>query len=973
MNTRLIAISLLLLAGLICRAQTALEPKLPEITPVSPESSALFKYVEHPVSYGTGLAQIEIPLFEIKAGSISLPIKLTYHASGIKAYESQSWVGLGWTLNAEPFVSRTIKGNPDEDAKGYLYNQKFNSGASSQYEYRLAMGETDEQPDKFYYKLAGKSGGFYFKRKYGNAYLFDVVTCPYEPVKIDYKLSAPGQMEIWDENGTYYCFGKGGMTETTGSSVTAWKATEMIAPQTKDTIFFSYDYRIVPGYKKAFRHDKITVEDRPNDVVAWKSRITYYKGGNSTAYSMITDFMGGTYGNVPTHYADGSIINLSKGETTVSSNPPVAYPDGKEQQIRQIRFGNGSVQFDKTGSGELKSIRIFNKTGLIRQIDIFQQYNMLDSLHVKDAEGAVVERYHFGYNTKNLYFLQLAQDHWGYKTEFSMQDETVVAAGYMPVTFFDGDRRYTYWTNTGGVQKTGGAGTYGMLTSITYPTGGRTEFTYESHQYRDKDPYYGYETLMKAGGVRIREIADIEPMRGKKVIRRFFYGRPNGLQEFDGVGFVKRKVRLEDYMIEQDVYYYNDPQTTKLRTYYADPVFTASFYAGSPVVYDVVTEFKIAYEQGQETNLGKTVYRYMYSDSSEGTDMRIPGTPIYTDPRVDWRYGQLKSKEEYRNENGNYVLVSRRSSDYGIFKASKLPVAEAFRKRVLVNYGYSGYSLMEDIKYQTYDIEIGCVRLVSDTTIVIENGRELTTIKEYSYDNNILMFPTKVETKYDEQTLEKTKTESYKYLHDILSDSTSEPVYQALLNQWKISTMLESRLSEATEATTIYTYAGYKSFEAGILPENIRMKKEGFPEETRVVFHQYDKRSNLVYATQDNTRVIYLWGYNSRYVIAEIKNVSYTEVTGLIPEITLNAISAKNAPSASDLVMINNLRTSLPNAWVSTYTWKPLTGVETITSPAGITLYHDYDPFGRLIKIYRKKADGSKEIVEAYEYHYQPK
>ena len=45
----------------------------------------------------------------------------------------------------------------------------------------------------------------------------------------------------------------------------------------------------------------------------------------------------------------------------------------------------------------------------------------------------------------------------------------------------------------------------GILTSVTYPTGGRTEFTYEAHRYIDD---HGVSRM--AGGLRIKQIRDIE-------------------------------------------------------------------------------------------------------------------------------------------------------------------------------------------------------------------------------------------------------------------------------------------------------------------------------------------------------------------------------------------------------------------------------------------------------------------------------
>src|SRR6266705_4090222 len=64
-----------------------------EVSIAAPTAASLGKYADIPVSYHTGIPQINIPLYTVKAGPLSLPIGLSYHASGLKVLESASWVG----------------------------------------------------------------------------------------------------------------------------------------------------------------------------------------------------------------------------------------------------------------------------------------------------------------------------------------------------------------------------------------------------------------------------------------------------------------------------------------------------------------------------------------------------------------------------------------------------------------------------------------------------------------------------------------------------------------------------------------------------------------------------------------------------------------------------------------------------------------------------------------------------------------
>ena len=73
---------------------------IPNIVENSPSSAAIGRFGTYKVNTFTGLPDISIPLYEVKSGDITIPIVLSYHASGIKVTDAASWVGLGWALNA---------------------------------------------------------------------------------------------------------------------------------------------------------------------------------------------------------------------------------------------------------------------------------------------------------------------------------------------------------------------------------------------------------------------------------------------------------------------------------------------------------------------------------------------------------------------------------------------------------------------------------------------------------------------------------------------------------------------------------------------------------------------------------------------------------------------------------------------------------------------------------------------------------
>src|ERR1041384_1531902 len=67
----------------------ALDPVQPraDIIAHSPEVEAMTKYGVLPVTLYTGLPQINVPLFELKPPSLSIPFSLSYNYNGFKPSE----------------------------------------------------------------------------------------------------------------------------------------------------------------------------------------------------------------------------------------------------------------------------------------------------------------------------------------------------------------------------------------------------------------------------------------------------------------------------------------------------------------------------------------------------------------------------------------------------------------------------------------------------------------------------------------------------------------------------------------------------------------------------------------------------------------------------------------------------------------------------------------------------------------------
>ncbi len=139
-------------------------------------------------------------------------------------------------------------------------------------------------------------------------------------------------------------------------------------------------------------------------------------------------------------------------------------------------------------------------------------------------------------------------------------------------------------------------------------------------------------------------------------------------------------------------------------------------------------------------------------------------------------------------------------------------------------------------------------------------------------------------------------------------------------------------------------------------------------QEDRLHYEYYDNGNLKESYITDGTHTVYIWGYNDRLPIAKIENATFTEVSAQV--LTLqNKSDADNDRTVNEGVLrsaLNELRNSLPNAMVSTYTYDPLIGVTSMTDPKGYTMYYVYDEFHRLDHI----TDEDGHVLKKYNYNY---
>ena len=143
---------------------------------------------------------------------------------------------------------------------------------------------------------------------------------------------------------------------------------------------------------------------------------------------------------------------------------------------------------------------------------------------------------------------------------------------------------------------------------------------------------------------------------------------------------------------------------------------------------------------------------------------------------------------------------------------------------------------------------------------------------------------------------------------------------------------------------------------------------------TEVTYDIYDGKRNLIqYTTKAGVSTSIIWGYNQTQPIAKIEGAKLSDITQTLINSIVNASDDTNA-NYSESTLLNQLdafRIALPNFQISTYTYKPLIGVTTITPPSGIREYYFYDTANRLESV-KTNENGVLTTLKEYQYHYKP-
>lgn len=608
--------------------------------------------------------------------------------------------------------------------------------------------------------------------------------------------------------------------------------------------------------------------------------------------------------------------------------------------------------------------------------------------------SAVNKKYSFEYNALALpAYNSFKIDHWGYFNDNSFTQSVALPSGSLYYT--DAQLRSFYYASRNPNSASLQAGT---LTKIIYPTGGFSQFYYEPHDFsKVVDKASTSFTLVDAsstneiaGGLRIRKIVSDPLNNGNPMTKEYFYVKDykNNVMASSGI-LSGRPVYIEEATVPNMHFFKLSSNTFG----------QLNDTNGSHVTYTNVVEklqdgsfTEFVYSNHDNGYMDKLAdqYRFVYSDAT-GSVFGVPADDLNNVISKKISFNSLAAErgnllfEKKFNTQKNIVEETRftYNDDAGRFtdKIRSIDFSETVIGSLQGDVNVLGGPVFEHIKslakmsaYTTYSHQV-YLKKKENIVYDLKNNSNITTTTNYTYSNiaNHHHLKSEIITSSTGDSMET------KYFYPLDTEMVNQPYKADLVAGYftgiPLSTQNLKASTKISEQRTIYEKGASTS--NLLLPKNIYAAK--FPNtftnitipdigqlEKKITYDKYDDYGNIQqYTLENGTSVVVLWGYNNTLPIAKIENALYANITA---SLISDAVSKSNTDTEANLIIaLNALRTALPNAMVTSYTYIPLTGISTITDPKGATTYYKYDDYNRLWLV----RDQNLNILQQYCYNYK--
>lgn len=920
-------------AAITLSAVAQYEPNY-SIIPSSPNAMSLVKEINIPVNPYSGTADINIPLFNLHEGGITIPIALSYNTSGIKIQDVAGSVGLGWNLSKGGMITRVVKGLPDDDDNGFCgLNTRGNPSLNYTFADNIFKGDWDGEPDIFYYSFPGHSGKFVLN------YDRTVVLVPYSNIKIIpfFVNDKFDHFNIIDESGNEFHFLEHETSTSVQSGVTktfksTWYLSEIKPVNSSAVVSFTYTYgegQVNMYYYCRTKH----IKPNPDSGV---DHTTIYEDKNINL----------------------TILDPKYLSTIQTSGEKLEFDYSGRQDLQNGLSING-ISLYTSGNSFIKKYKF--------QYDYFHSPDNLSKrlklINVQESninDEQLIPPYEFYYYiSENLPTRNSPSfDHWGYYNLNTAEIEN----------YENIDRTPDFYKAKANI-----------LEKIILPTGGYKRLEYELNNYGENN------TL--TGGLRVKKIYQSTGTISDEKLSQEYEYTVQGANYSSGWLF--KSPSYYDYRHPYTSYYVVPPIPVLFAVtgeYFSTTSFIDYFdLDGYHIGYDHV-KIKLPLN-------GNVEYYYTgFNDQPDSNPEHFEdndadhiftsfGTSgnfnIVTSPR-SWRRGLLKS-EIVNNENDQ--MIDSTYYNYDIVNVSNSQFVSGYRSNFYSIYSEPSYSLFR------YEYISEFFSLLERKSYHKSGNQIIESVSNLNY-NSIGQLANISKSQSDGSVSKIT----YRYLNDVFTSEfpLMNEIYRAF-SIMKSKNMISNPIETITYKDDKVIAAKVQSFkEFPLLSENVHpfitygLESINPIEPSSYVLSavnnpylpiqmdshlnpksycdDYDDKGNLLmYHNVDNINTSYIWGYNQTNPVAKIVNASKQEVEtafgGTIPDLGAGGLNA---------VQITSLRSGLPKALITTYNYSPLIGILSQTDINGLKSYYEYDSFGRLEYI----KDNNGKILKHLEYHY---
>lgn len=678
-------------------------------------------------------------------------------------------------------------------------------------------------------------------------------------------------------------------------------------------------------------------------------------------------------------YVDDKSIKFSYGNY---SSPYFCLP-------RQHAWSN--YQFVSGCGARLNSIKATNGiSNFTETVDLGYQENY-GRLLLKEIQHSTTGTFSFDYYSSRTFdkSLTIDIDKWGFwsgagaNTSIKQLADTDRLNQIDPVT-----GEFYRVPNDTNREPTGAEYNVFMLQKVTYPTGGNMTYEYEPHTYSRylHQPYKHYEPLTDststkiAGGARIRRIVSEDFLSTLKRVKCYQYdereGKSSGFLRQEGENYLKpfpfsisRNSNEDHFLIALFSDTHKILRQASLGGYISYGTVKEFDYESTTVnaiddsLPHKVTKFIDPYITPQQTKafvsdvisrdfLGHLPYNdeygflheyYAYRGDYSNAFGKISSESYYTHGRrlqkkVDYEYKYLNKDSGYFI-NG-YPAVS--GSVVGCYShVAKVPFY---------------HHLLTEVKTTEYDSE-GRAHV---TTVSDEYDSQGYKTASVTTDSEGRVLKTTYEYPDDRPSVSNVKMNMLNIISPVIAETvttdSSEVIYQRR-NDYKIINRYD--LTAPADTCRELTVGDFP-----VLAAVYDTYGDGEPQK-QIEYLSFDQYGNPLWLRSHGRDYVYVWGRAGQDILAVIRNATEEEVEDALDVEGLNVISVQYEPSDDVGTVIRN---ALPDAMVTSYTYRPGFGVASETSPDGQTIHYEYDDRGRLSYIYRMDGD-VKSIIEKYDYN----